>query len=61
MFVSPTNFMMKGVAGLLIMSLGDPCCSMRPRLKMTTCRQWHVAHTLDDANVRCGGHCYDGD
>mmetsp|Transcript_21004 Transcript_21004/g.35839 ORF Transcript_21004/g.35839 Transcript_21004/m.35839 type:complete len:174 (-) Transcript_21004:676-1197(-) len=36
MLVSPTNFMMKGVRGFLMMSLGVPCCSMRPRLKITT-------------------------
>mmetsp|Transcript_13941 Transcript_13941/g.30131 ORF Transcript_13941/g.30131 Transcript_13941/m.30131 type:complete len:94 (-) Transcript_13941:986-1267(-) len=28
--------MMKGVRGCLMISVGEPCCSMRPRLKMTT-------------------------
>mmetsp|Transcript_14743 Transcript_14743/g.36774 ORF Transcript_14743/g.36774 Transcript_14743/m.36774 type:complete len:155 (+) Transcript_14743:880-1344(+) len=36
MLVSPTNFMMKGVRGRLMISLGVPCCSMRPRLNTTT-------------------------
>lgn len=35
-FVSPTNFMTKGVAGPRMMSVGVPCCSTMPRLKITT-------------------------
>ncbi len=36
LFVSPTNFMMKGVWGARMISLGLPICSTFPRLKITT-------------------------